>query len=110
MDIKLGLSIRRKLVNRFINEFHPLADHDTSRTRMPFSLSELVPISLALRDACLGIIELAYPDTRPILAEQYRKVFKSIGLTDHRLSASDLDQQTQTWAHLFKVCLPISFV
>ena len=43
---------------------------------MPFSLSELVAMSLALRDACLGIIELAHPDTRPALKEDYRAAFQ----------------------------------
>ena len=31
---------------------------------MPFTLAELVPMSLALRDVTIGLVELAFPETR----------------------------------------------
>ena len=36
---------------------------------MPFSLTELVKMSLHLRDIALGLVELAFPDSRPAVRE-----------------------------------------
>ena len=70
---------------------------------MPFQIAELVPMSLALRDACIGIIELAHPDTKPTLKEDYRKAFQSVGATSNLLTLDELKKQMDTWAYLFKV-------
>ncbi|CAH1772399.1 unnamed protein product [Owenia fusiformis] len=82
------------------SEFHG----DEGGSHMPFKVSELVPMSLELRNACLGIIELAHPDTKPTLREDYRKAFQSVGvnLLD-TLSKEQLEYKRKTWAHLFKV-------
>ena len=39
---------------------------------MPFSLGELVNMSQHLRDISLGLVELAFPDSRPSVREDYR--------------------------------------
>ena len=73
---------------------------------MPFDVKELVPMSQALRDACVGIIELAHPDTKPLLKEDFMKAFQSIGVQQNILTFDELQQQRDTWAYLFKVrCL-----
>ena len=71
---------------------------------MPFNVKELVPMAQALRDACVGIIELAHPDTKPLLREDYMKAFHSVGVQHNTLSLNELQQQRDTWAYLFKVC------
>ena len=43
---------------------------------MPFTLSELVPMSLSLRDVTLGLIELAFPQSRPAVREEYQLAVK----------------------------------
>ena len=43
---------------------------------MPFTLSELVPMSLSLRDVTLGLIELAFPQSRPAVREEYQRAVK----------------------------------
>ena len=70
---------------------------------MPFNVMELVPMSQALRDVCVGIIELAHPDTKPLLREDYMKAFHSVGVQRNILSLGELQQQRDTWAYLFKV-------
>ena len=70
---------------------------------MPFQVDELVPMSLALRDTCLGIIELVHPDTRPTLKEDYKKAFQSVGIVQNSLTAAELQEQQKTWAYVFKV-------
>lgn len=39
---------------------------------MPFNLEELVPMSLSLRDVTLGLVELAFPESRPTIREEYQ--------------------------------------
>jgi ubiquitin-protein ligase E3 C len=63
---------------------------------MPFALKELVPMSLMLRDVSLGLVELAYPESRPSIREDYQFVVRP-HVSDQ---AKDLD--TKTWSHAFK--------
>ena len=74
---------------------------------MPFKLPELVVMSRALRDACLGIIELAHPETRPEVREEYKLAFQSIGAARKTQSTDELRRQQKTWSHLFKVGAPL---
>ncbi len=48
----------------------------TSRNWMPFTLAELVTMSLSLRDVTLGLIELAFPQSRPVVREEYQQAVK----------------------------------
>ena len=59
-------------------------------------------MSRALRDACLGIIELAHPDARPELRDEYKKVFRMSTVTAG-VTADDLANERQRWTSLFKV-------
>ncbi|XP_064626388.1 ubiquitin-protein ligase E3C-like isoform X2 [Lineus longissimus] len=82
-------------------------ENENSATRLPFAIPELVAISRTLRDACLGIIELAHPDSKPTLTDDYRKAFKSIWANDLVMSHKELQSQTETWAYLFKVTVQL---
>jgi hypothetical protein len=71
---------------------------------MPFPLSSLVPLSLTLKEVCLGLVELAFPDSRPSVRDDYRTAVHG------REQISDVsNKETQMWAHLFKV-YNVSFV
>ena len=70
---------------------------------MSFKLEELVPMILLLREACLGIIELAHPETRPEVKEEYKVAFRSVGVQQPELTKLQLQQQCATWGHLFRV-------
>ena len=50
-----------------------------SKHWMPFTLRELVPMSLALRDVTLGLIELAFPESRPSIREDYQQAVRYAG-------------------------------
>ena len=67
---------------------------------MPFTLDELVTISLRLKEVSLGLVELAFPESRPSVREDYRTAVST--LNDHPL-VSPTTRDTQMWAHLFKV-------
>lgn len=67
---------------------------------MPFTLNELVTISLRLKEVSLGLVELAFPESRPSVREDYRTAVTT--LHDHPI-VSQTAQDTQMWSHLFKV-------
>jgi len=67
-------------------------------TTMPFPLSALVPLSLTLKEVCLGLVELAFPDSRPSVRDDYRSAVHG---RDQPSAVSS--QETQMWSHLFKV-------
>ncbi|KYM98999.1 PREDICTED: ubiquitin-protein ligase E3C [Cyphomyrmex costatus] len=64
---------------------------------MPFTIAELAVMSGHLKGVCLGLVELAFPDTRPTVRDDYRNAV--LGLT----SAIQCRHDTQIWTHLFKV-------
>jgi ubiquitin-protein ligase E3 C len=69
---------------------------------MPFSLSDLVPMSLALRDVSLGLIELAFPESRPSLAGGYEVAIRSVNAASDSAAAVATEiGGTKTWSQLF---------
>ncbi|MGH0183840.1 UNVERIFIED_CONTAM: hypothetical protein FKN15_013123 [Acipenser sinensis] len=70
---------------------------------MPFTLLELVSLSRCLRDACLGIIQLAYPETKPEHREEYIAAFKSVGVKTNTEIQQRIQAEQKQWIQLFKV-------
>uniref|UniRef100_A0A2I2YTH3 Ubiquitin-protein ligase E3C n=1 Tax=Gorilla gorilla gorilla TaxID=9595 RepID=A0A2I2YTH3_GORGO len=70
---------------------------------MPFTLEELIMLSRCLRDACLGIIKLAYPETKPEVREEYITAFQSIGVTTSSEMQQCIQMEQKRWIQLFKV-------
>ncbi len=70
---------------------------------MPFSLAELVTLSRCLRDACLGIIKLAYPETKTEHKEEYVAAFRSVGVKSNSQVQQHIQAQQKRWVQLFKV-------
>ncbi|XP_035440762.1 ubiquitin-protein ligase E3C [Spodoptera frugiperda] len=63
-----------------------------------FEFSELGALCRTLRAVCLGLVELAYPESRPAVTGHYRDAVNN----DHiQISGKN---QTPAWSHLFKVC------
>ena len=60
---------------------------------MPFSLAEIRELASTLRDICVGLVELAYPDSRPSAAFNFSK----------QRSTATRGEDTRLWMHLFKV-------
>ena len=76
---------------------------------MPFTLEELVILSRCLRDACLGIIKLAYPETKPEVREEYIAAFRSVGVTKNTEMQQCIQTEQKRWIQLFKVsCVDFS--
>lgn len=64
---------------------------------MPFTIAELADLSGQLKSVCLGLVELAFPDTRPTVRDDYKTAV--LGST----SSTQFRHDTQIWTHLFKV-------
>lgn len=64
-----------------------------------FEFNELGGLCRTLRQICLGLVELAYPESRPAVTGQYRDA----------VAASHIDvsgkNETPAWSHLFKVTI-----
>lgn len=70
---------------------------------MPFTLVELVTLSRCLRDACLGIIKLAYPETKTEHREEYMAAFRSVGVKTNTEVQQRIQAEQKRWVQLFKV-------
>lgn len=74
---------------------------------MPFTLEEIVPLSTTLKEICLGLVELAFPETRHNLNDNYRTMLSSLAdktNTDQKVA----DQiHNNVWSHLLKVCVAL---
>lgn len=71
--------------------------HLQQQQAMPFTTSELVVLSSHLKGVCLGLVELAFPDTRPTVRDDYKNAVLGPA------SAVQGRHDTQIWTHLFKV-------
>lgn len=72
---------------------------------MPFTLPELVTLSRCLRDACLGIIKLAYPETKAEHREEYMAAFRSVGVKTNTEVQQRIQAEQKRWVQLFKVTM-----
>ncbi|CAG9581613.1 unnamed protein product [Danaus chrysippus] len=68
----------------------------TSRVHA-FDFSELGGLCRTLKQVCLGLVELAYPESRPAVVGHYKDAVGGHHDVEDR-------NQTPAWAHLFKVC------
>jgi ubiquitin-protein ligase E3 C len=71
---------------------------DRAQQTMPFTTYDLAILSSHLKGVCLGLVELAFPDTRPSVRDDYKNA-----VLGPSTSISSTPQNTQMWAHLFKV-------
>ena len=72
-----------------------------AKSRMPFSLQEIVSMSLVLRNVCLGIIEIAHVQTVLPVREHYSKVLRRTGLGQG--NSDDHETKLTIWTNAFKV-------
>lgn len=76
----------------------------------PFSRQELVSMVSTLRDACLGIVYLAIPDSRPVF-EDRRQFLAQLGIkasTEKTITKESYTKQRSEWIYLFKVNISFS--
>lgn len=69
----------------------------------PFTLVELASISATLKDVCMGLIEIAYPDKKSAFNRDYVRVVSSVGSKNSINSAIEI----RLWNRLFKVVVTL---
>uniref|UniRef100_A0A1B0CTQ0 Ubiquitin-protein ligase E3C n=1 Tax=Lutzomyia longipalpis TaxID=7200 RepID=A0A1B0CTQ0_LUTLO len=70
---------------------------------MPFNVDQIVEVSHRLTTLCLEIIDLAFPETKITLKNNYKPVIDpSSGHVSE--TAMELERNTK-WRHIFKVCV-----
>ncbi|XP_055923583.1 ubiquitin-protein ligase E3C [Eupeodes corollae] len=69
---------------------------------MPFKIDEIVQLSKTLKEISLGLVELAFPETRSNLNEHYRWILGRSELEDKKIK-----HQKQIWANLLKVTVSV---
>jgi len=96
---------RYLLVTIHDTEFYGNQQPHTKFTNwMPFSLAELVSMSLSLRDMSLGLIELAFPESRPTVRDDYKQAVNAV--RDNPLEMRDA-RDVIIWTHLFKTVVSL---
>jgi len=75
-------------------------EYQQQQRLMPFSIGEIIQMSKTLKEISMGLVELAFPETRTHLNEHYRSVLggKSYDDDDRKMR-----QQKLIWANLLKV-------
>ncbi|XP_014207134.1 ubiquitin-protein ligase E3C [Copidosoma floridanum] len=84
-----------------LNNIMDKAQQPLQQQTMPFTTYDLVMLSSHLKGVCLGLVELAYPETRPTIRDDYKNAV--LGPS----SSTIAPQSTQIWAHLLKVCVSL---
>nr|XP_019541237.2 ubiquitin-protein ligase E3C [Aedes albopictus] len=77
---------------------------------MPFTLAEIIPLSTTLKEISLGLVELAFPETRSSLKDSYRTMLTSLNnesTSHYRLKCDTNEQSKNVWPHLLKVCVSL---
>lgn len=77
---------------------------------MPFTLAEIATISTGLKDIALGLVDLAFPETRQNINDHYRTLRHQRGA----IGAAKSPEPDATeafhkimWPHLLKVCVSL---
>lgn len=83
----------------FLEQTPTLEQSSSNRQQhaMPFTTAELVVLAGHLKGVCLGLVELAFPDSRPTVRDDYKNAILG------PISAVQSQHDTQIWTHLFKV-------
>lgn len=70
---------------------------------MPFHIKDIVHACLTLKELAIGLVELAFPETRSMMNEHYRNILGS----NDALPNAQRSQEKAVWSQLLKVCVSL---
>uniref|UniRef100_A0A6B2EKV0 Ubiquitin-protein ligase E3C n=1 Tax=Phlebotomus kandelakii TaxID=1109342 RepID=A0A6B2EKV0_9DIPT len=74
-------------------------------SQMPFNVDQLIEVSFRLTTLCLELIDLAFPETKITLKNNYKPIIDPHG---GHVSESTMELERNTkWRHIFKVCVTL---
>ncbi|KAG1663862.1 Ubiquitin-protein ligase E3C [Nymphon striatum] len=71
---------------------------------LPFTMQELVGMSHMLRDVCLGIIEIAYPDSRCFVKEEYKQAVGNPSMNELYYNDPKI---ANSWSNLLRIVITL---
>lgn len=74
---------------------------------MPFHIKEIVLLSTTMKELAIGLVELAFPETRSTLKDHYRNILTGISDDDENSRIQRLSQEKSIWSQLLKVCVSL---
>ncbi|XP_059622262.1 ubiquitin-protein ligase E3C [Phlebotomus argentipes] len=81
-----------------------IAGHEVD-SPMPFNVDQLIEVSHKLTTLCLELIDLAFPETKITLKNNYKPIIDPSG---GRVSETTMELERNTkWRHIFKVCVTL---
>jgi ubiquitin-protein ligase E3 C len=72
---------------------------------MPFQIKDVVHMCLTFKELAIGLVELAFPETRTALKDHYRNIFA--GSDEDAGRNSRMNQEKTIWSQLLKVCVSL---
>jgi ubiquitin-protein ligase E3 C len=72
---------------------------------MPFQITDVVHMCLTLKELAIGLVELAFPETRSAIRDHYRNIL--LGNSDDSQSSALISQEKAVWTQLLKVCVTL---
>ena len=73
---------------------------------MPFHIKDIVHMSLTLKELAIGLVELAFPETRLALKDHYRNIFSGTD-GEENIRNAKMNQEKTIWSQLLKVCVSL---
>lgn len=73
---------------------------------MPFHIKDIIHMCLTLKELAIGLVELAFPETRSVLKEHYRNIFTDDDDNEFTRNAR-ANQEKTIWSQLLKVCVSL---
>lgn len=72
---------------------------------MPFHIKDIIHLCLTLKELSIGLVELAFPETRSAVRDHYRNILLG---SDDQFDATRVSQFEKTiWSQLLKVCVSL---
>lgn len=71
---------------------------------MPFHIKDIVHMCLTLKELAIGLVELAFPETRSALKDHYRNIFSD---GEDGVRNARANQEKTVWSQLLKVCVSL---
>lgn len=72
---------------------------------MPFHIKDIVHMCLSLKELSIGLVELAFPETRSAIRDHYRNIL--LGGDDEDRDSVRMNQEKTIWSQLLKVCVSL---
>ncbi|XP_070502808.1 ubiquitin-protein ligase E3C [Chironomus tepperi] len=72
---------------------------------MPFHIKDIIHMCLTLKELSIGLVELAFPETRSAIRDHYRSIL--LGNESDYQDNAVINQEKTIWTQLLKVCVSL---